>query len=48
MKVLGFIYFCKTQIGISKSIATIFQIHKKSQTKKTDSRTNQKKNIIVK
>jgi hypothetical protein len=41
-------YFCNTQIGISKRRATKFQIHKKSPTNKIDSRTIQKKKIIVK
>jgi hypothetical protein len=46
--VLGFIYFCITQIGISIRNATKFQIHKKSHDKRGDSSTNQKKNTIVK
>jgi len=47
-KVLAFIYFCKTQIGISSMRATKFHIHKKSPTSNGDSKTSQKKNIIVK
>jgi hypothetical protein len=46
--VLGFIYFCITQIGISIKNATKFQIHKKSHDKSGDSKTSQKKNTIVK
>ena len=41
-------YFCKTQIGISIKKATKFHIHKKSHVKKTDCKTIQKKNTIVK
>jgi hypothetical protein len=41
-------YFCTTQIGMSIINAIKFQSHKNIHDNKGDSRTNQKKNIIVK
>jgi hypothetical protein len=48
INVFGLIYFCKTQIGISKASENTFQIAKNSQTKNIESKINQKKNTTVK
>jgi hypothetical protein len=42
-KSFGLMYFCSTQTGISHKSATRFQNHKKSPTRRADSKTSQKK-----
>ena len=48
IKVFGFIYFCKTQTGISKISEITFATAKNTQTKNTDFKISQKKNTTVK
>ena len=48
IEVFGFMYFCKTQIGISKIRETTFQTAKNNPTRNIESKINQKKNTTVK